>query len=170
MADRQDLQKQLNRLKYRVHEQTKGKVCYSPKIAKMLYEIEAIQAQITVLDAQATDRIGLSKLPLEELSEIIMMPLIADVMNDVLATVDGMLRRAGASETVFGDYVKQIRTATMAMVDTLDHPELCIRSLLDDDDTLVDAIKKKLRSYIIRRLAPINERYKELQKQESKKR
>ena len=73
-------------------------------------------------------------------------------MNDIVAGVNATLRRNGCQETVFGDYTRQIRQAALAMVDTLDHANESLPRLLDVDDTLVDAVRKKLMSFIKQRL------------------
>lgn len=73
-------------------------------------------------------------------------------MNDIVAGVDATLRRNKVKETVFGMYTSQIRRAALAMVDTLDLAGKSLPQLLDVDDALVDAIKKKLMSFIKQRL------------------
>jgi len=83
---------------------------------------------------------------------VIAIPLLADVIIDLVAGVDSTLRKHGVQETVFGIYTARIRQASMAMVDTLAVSEEGLPKLLEVDDTLVDAVKKKLMSYVKRRL------------------
>lgn len=73
-------------------------------------------------------------------------------MNDIVAGVDRTLRRNGCQETVFGEYTSQIRAAALAMVNTLDTAEDNLPRLLEVNDTLIDAVKKKLMSFIRQRL------------------
>ena len=124
----------------------------SPKAMKIKAEMNMLQAKICALDRDAAERLAMSKAPIDEVLEIIALPLLADVMNDIVAGVDAMLRRNGVQETVFGTYTGQIKKAALAMVDTLDHADESLPRLLDVDDTLVDAVRKKLMSFIKQRL------------------
>lgn len=120
----------------------RGRMVPSPRAMRIKEEIKALQREIDRLD----------RAPVDEVLEIIAIPLLADVMNDLVAGVDAMLRRNGCQETVFAEYTRQIKRATMAMVDTLGNAEADMPKLLDVDDTLVDAVRKKLMSFIRQRL------------------
>lgn len=130
----------------------RGRMVPSPKAIRLHAEIRELREEISRLDREAAERLALERAPLEEVLEIIAIPLLADVMNDLVAGVDATLRRNGCKETVFGMYTSQIRRAAMAMVDTLAHTEDNLPRLLDVDDTLVDAIRKKIMSFIRQRL------------------
>ena len=130
----------------------RGRMMPTSKAAAIKRKITAVEEKIAQIDRAASERLALKAAPFDEVLEVIAMPLLADVMNDIVAGVDGMLRRQGVQQTVFGIYTAQIRKATMAIVDTLSVSEAGLPKLLDKDDTLVDAIKKKLMSYIKQRL------------------
>ena len=100
------------------------------------------------IDREAAKRLAFEKVPIEESLEIIALPLLADVMNDIVAGVDAMLQRNGCHETAFGVYSRQIKQLALAMVNTLDHADAGLPRLLEVDDALIDAVKKKLRSFI----------------------
>lgn len=123
-----------------------------PKALRIREEAKAVQKEIDRLDRDAAERLALAKAPVDEVLEVIAVPLLAEVMTDFVAGVDAMLRRNGCQETVFGDYTRVIRRAALAMVDTLDHSEAHLPRLLDEDDTLVDAVKKKIPSFIKQRV------------------
>lgn len=129
-----------------------GRMVPSEKAIRIRSEIIKLKQQIDIIDREAAERLALSKAPIDEVLEVIAIPLLADVMNDLVAGVDGMLLRNGCQETIFGDYIKQIRRAALAIIDTLDHADDNLPRLLDVDDTLVDAVKKKLISFIRQRL------------------
>lgn len=142
----------LQQLQRQYRELMVGKVMPTPKAMAVKRKMIAIEAECRKLDCDAADRMALSRAPIDEVLEIVALPLLADVMNDMVARVDGMLRKYGTQGTVFGIYTSQIRTAALAMVDTLDQAEAGLPRLLDVDDTLVEAIHKKLMSFIRRRL------------------
>lgn len=167
---RQELKRRLDRLRTRVDELTRGKSCYPPKVARMMEEIDIIKGQIAEIDNYAMRYMAYESIKPSELLEVAMIPLVADVMNDILASVEGMYSRAGLTGTIFYEHVKQIRKSTMAIIDLTVSEAPNLTFLLDHDDTLIDALRKKLRSYVVRKLAPLDDRFKELQKQESKKR
>lgn len=130
----------------------RGRMVPSSKAQAVQSRILALQKEIKRLDTDAAERLAMEKAPIDDVLGVIAIPLLADVMNDLVAGVDGMLRRHGVQETVFGIYTSQIRRAALAMVDTLDHADANLPRLLDVDDTLVDAVKKKLMSFIKQRL------------------
>lgn len=146
------LAKRANELSERYKTEMRGRMVPSTKALRIKRELNDVLQQIADLDAEAANRLALEKAPIDEVLEVIALPLLADVMNDVVAGVDAMLRRNGCQETVFSLYTRQIRKAAMAMVDTLQHGEEHLPDLLAVDDTLVDAVKKKLMSFIKQRL------------------
>jgi len=150
--ERAELQKLLDKLSIQHRELMHGRMVPSSRAQVVQRKMLAIQDEIKRLDREAAERLALEKAPIDDVLEVIAIPLLADVMNDLVAGVDATLRRAGAQETIFGIYTSQIRRAALAMVDTLDHAESNLPKLLEVDDTLVDAVKKKLMSFIRQRL------------------
>lgn len=150
--NRGKLVSRLETLNAKYSEAMRGRVVPSPKAVRIKNEIYDLEREIKEIDYRAAERLALSKAPIDEVLEVIAIPLLADVMNDIVAGVDGMLRRNGCQETVFGEYTRQIRKAALAMVDTLDHGEDNMPKLLEVDDTLIDAVKKKLMSFIKQRV------------------
>lgn len=150
--NRSKLVSRLETLNAKYAESMRGRVVPSPKAVRIKNEIYDLEREIKEIDYRAAERLALSKAPIDEVLEVIAIPLLADVMNDIVAGVDGMLRRNGCQETVFGEYTRQIRKAALAMVDTLDHGEDNMPKLLEVDDTLIDAVKKKLMSFIKQRV------------------
>lgn len=151
-TQRQQLAKDLARLRLRYEDAMRGRMTPSTKAVKLKQDIDAVQAEITYLDRCAAERLALEKAPIDDVLEVIAIPLLADVMNDLVAGVDGMLCRNGCQQTGFGDYTRRLRQTALAMVDTLSHAESNMPRLLDVDDTLVDAVKKKLMPFIKQRL------------------
>lgn len=147
-TDREKLKASLDILTLRYNGEMRGRMVPTPKALRLMNDIKALNAEIKRIDREAAERLALEKAPIDDVLEVIAIPLLADVMNDLIAGVDGMLRRAGVQETVFGECARQIRRAALAMIDTLDHSGTNIPRLLEADDTLVDALKKKLMSYI----------------------
>lgn len=149
---RQQLTKDIAVLEARYKEEMRGRFVPTPKSMRILNDIETLRMKARELDREAAQRMALDKAPIDDVLEVIAIPLLADVMNDIVAGVEGMLRRNGCQQTVFGDYVRTIQHAAVAMVETLDHDDVHLPRLLDVDDTLVDAIRKKLMSFIRQRL------------------
>lgn len=152
MKERKQLQEKLDILRNRHASLTRGRMVPSSRAQAVQRQILQIEEDLKRLDRDAAERLALSKAPIDEVLEVIAIPLLADVINDVVAGVDNTLRKRGVQQTVFGIYTQQIRTAALAMVDTLALSEADMPRLLDVDDTLVDAIKKKLMSFIRQRL------------------
>lgn len=150
--DRQKLIDKINALNARYAAEMRGRMVPTPKGIALKNEIVALRKAVDEIDRDAAQRLALEKAPIDQVLEVIAIPLLADVINDIIAGVDGMLRRNGCQETVFGDYARTIRRAALAMVDALDHGDSDIPLLLESDDTLVDAVKKKLMSFIRQRI------------------
>lgn len=151
-TDRLKLLKTLETLKVKYETAMRGRMIPSPTALKIKKEMEEVRHKIDAINRDAAERLALEKAPVDDVLEVIAIPLLADVMNDLVAGVDAMLRRNGCQGTVFGDYTRRIRRDAMAIVDTLDHAEDKLPRLLDVDDALVDAVKKKLMSFIKQRL------------------
>lgn len=145
---RGNLVAELNKYKARLEMEMRGRMVPTAKATNIRRTIQAIRNEISEIDREAAERLALEKAPVDEVLEVIAIPLLADVMNDLVAGVNGMLRRNGLQESVFGDYTRTIQRAALAMVNTLDHSEANLPRLLDVDDHLVDAVKKKLMSFI----------------------
>lgn len=152
MTVRQSLQRDVETLKGRYSQAMKGRLVPSPKALSIQREIIATENKIKELDREAAERLALEKAPVDEVLEVIAIPLLADVLNDLIAGVNGMLRKHGVSETVFGDYAAQIKKNALAIVNTLSVAQEGLPNLLDVNDALIDAIKKKLMSFIKQRL------------------
>lgn len=152
MDDRIALINRIDALNARYATEMYRRMVPTPKAIKIKQEINKLRHQIEDIDREAAKRLALEKAPIDEVLEVIAIPLLADVMNDIVAGVDGTLRRNGCQETVFADCTRQIRRAALSMVDALDHGEDDLPKLLDVDDMLIDAVKKKLMSFIKQRL------------------
>ena len=152
MNDRDKINSRIEVLKLQLNDAMRGRVVPSAKAVKIRQEIDELNDVLYRMDRDAAERLAMSKAPIDEVLEVIALPLLADVMTDIVAGVDAMLRRNGCQETVFGVYTAQIRKAALAMVDTLEHSDDSLPRLLDVDDTLVDAVRKKLMSFIRQRL------------------
>lgn len=151
-TNRIKLERELERLIKQRRELMRGRVVPSSRAQIVSRKILELREEISRIDRDAAQRLALEKAPIDDVLEVIAIPLLADVMNDIVAGVDATLRRNKCQETVFGLYTSQIRKAAMAIVDTLAVSEENLPKLLDVDDTLVDAIKKKLMSFIKQRL------------------
>ena len=151
MRQREILQKRLEDLKRRHILLMRGRMIPTAKAQAIQRRILETEDEIAAIDRDAAERLALEKAPIDEVLEVIAIPLLADVLNDLVTGVNATLRRNGVQETVFGKYTAQIRKAAMAIVDTLAVSEQGMPKLLDVDDNLVDAIKKKLMSFIKQR-------------------
>lgn len=151
-ATRAELQRELSRLEAKFNAEMRGRMVATPRAIRLKNEAMDVKQRIDEIDRMDAEQLALSKAPIDEVLEVVAIPLLADVMNDLVAGVDGMLARRGCQQTIFGDYVRQIRRATLAMVDTLAVTDSDLPRLLDVNDALIDAVKKKLMSFIKQRL------------------
>lgn len=152
LNQRLQLQRDLDTLNARYRELMRGRMVPTSRAMIVSRKIADIERQIRSMDSAAADRVALERMPIDNALEVIAIPLLADVINDVVAGVDATLHKYGASETIFAEYTSQIRRNALAIVDTLANTEETLPCLLDVDDTLVDAVKKKLMSFIRQRL------------------
>lgn len=151
MTEREQLQARLNNLNVLMRKAMAGRLVPNKRAVEINEAIQQTRQQIVNLDRDAAERLALQKAPIEDVLEVIALPLLADVMNDFVAGVDGMLRKHGCQQTVFATYTQQIRRASLAIIDTLASCDFG-QQLLDVDDTLVDSIKKKIISFLKQRM------------------
>lgn len=151
-TEREKLQQELNRLTAMYNSEMHGRMIPSPRAFKLKEEAINVQEMIAEIDRRDAEKIAFDKAPIDDVLEIIAIPLLADVMNDLVAGVDGLLLRTGARQTIFAEHTAKIRKAAITMVETLAVTEGEQPNLLDVDDALIDAIKKKLISFVKQRL------------------
>ena len=108
--DRATLQRRLEKLRSKHVELMRGRLVPSTRAQLIQREIIDVKNEIKRIDRDAAQRLALEKAPIDKVLEVIAIPLLADVMNDIVAGVDATLRDAGVQETIFGDYIKQIRS------------------------------------------------------------
>ena len=151
MTELEQLQSRLQHQQRLLAEAMRGRLIPTKKAVEINEAIQITKAQIERLDRDAAEELALKKAPIEDVLEVIALPLLADVMNDFVAGVDGTLRKHGCQQTVFSEYTKRIRRDTMAIIDTLACTDFG-QDLIDVDDTLVDSIKKKIISFLKQRM------------------
>lgn len=108
LNQRLQLQRDLDTLDARYRELMRGRLVPNSRAMIVSRKIAEIERQIRSMDS-AADRVALERMPIDNALEVIAIPLLADVINDVVAGVDATLRRYGASETIFAEYTSQIR-------------------------------------------------------------
>lgn len=149
---RQQLEDKLRVLNAKFETEMRGRMIGTPKAMKIRAAAIAVQAEIDRLDREAAEELAFCKAPLDEALQVIMIPLLADVMNAVVADVNGMLLKRGCGQTVFGQCTATIQRTALKMVDALAASEAGLPKLLDVDDMVVDTVRKKLLSFIKQRL------------------
>lgn len=152
--ERKTLENALNSLKARMAVEMHGRMVPTPRAQKLAAEIARIKEDIHLLDKRAAEIMAIDKAPAEEMLEILALPLLADVMNDITVSINANLRKAGLPQSVFADIVSQIRTLSVRLVDTFNDtdPNEPLPPIADEDDHLVGAIRKKLMTYIKQRV------------------
>lgn len=136
-----------------------GRMVPTAKAVRFQREIIRLRQEIEDSDRELVQQSRFNGLPHEAILEIMSLPIIADVLNDLASGVDSSLRRAGISQTVFGDATRQMRTLALKVVDVLAKADNGLGELIDYDETLVRAITKKVLSYIDQRLPKIAAAY-----------
>lgn len=147
---RQELTNRYNKLNNKLAEEIRGRVCLTPKASRIIDEMKEIQAEIKRLDYQVREMDGLHKIPKEKSCEILMIPLLADLLNDTVASVNQTLREAGLARTGVSNILYEIQKLALVLVDAMDQPEA--QHLLDEDDSLIDEVKEIMKKYILARL------------------
>lgn len=149
---RSELQQLLEREKMKLISLMRGRMVPTRKAVASRMKIEELEQELLTLNRQEAERLSIGKEPIEEVMGIVAIPLLADVLVDMVAGVDAMLRRNGAQETVFSTYTRRIRREALAMVDLLAQSTSGLAGLVEVDDTLVDSVKKKLLSFVRQRM------------------
>lgn len=149
--ERDELSQKIKRLETRYNVMMHGKLVPTPLALKVMDEIKRAEKELEALDHEAAEVAKMARLTTDETFEILSIPLIADVLNDLVTGVDGTLRRNGLVPTVFGEYTRKIRKYSLAIIDRLEAARGELPTVHDDDGFLLDAIKKKTLSYIKQR-------------------
>lgn len=142
-TERQRLQDALIVLQRQFTAEMRGRMVPTLKAHMISKKIDETKDSITALDNETARQLAISKLPTDSALEIIALPLLADVVYDIVIGVNSTLKKAGVEETVFGNYARQIRTAARSIMETLENADEGLPKLIEVDDTLVDAVKKK---------------------------
>lgn len=150
-TQRKQLQTELRSLEAKFEAEMRGRMVATPKAIRIRQAAQMVQAEIDRIDKAVREAVAFDGLPKEDMLEVMAIPLVADVLNDFVVTLDKRLREAGCSESKFGEYTKQIRTAAYKIMDTMS-AEDCPSFLLEVNDTLTDAVKKKVKSFIKQRI------------------
>lgn len=132
---------------------TKGAVAMSPKAARLRLRIEQLKKERE--SAVAAEKRTLRELlPADEgeraeiLTALLKLPLIADWLYNETVGLQSLLRRHGiASEMTLSPKVESIRKTAASLAFTLEAVG-ATKTILDKDDTLIDALNKKLDSYL----------------------
>ncbi len=152
MKDRKELQSRLDTLVAQHRYLMKGRIVPSPQAQSLQRKILDLQDEIKSIEREEVERLNLAKAPVDEVLEVIAIPLLADVLYDLIIGVNTMLRKNGCQETIFADYAASIRHNSHALVNTLSQADAGLPLILEVDDTMVDAVKKKIISFIKQRL------------------
>ena len=147
-----DLQRRLDDERRKLHRRPVITTAQADRIADIEDRLAQAKADLREIERYEAGQLRLREAPIEQLLEIVALPLLADVMNDFTAGIDSMLRAHGLPNSVFAERVAVIRREAMAIIDSLAKSEAGLPDLLTVDDTLVDAIRRKLLSFIRRRL------------------
>lgn len=119
----------------------------SPRATSLGRQIEQLTADIEQLLAERKDVVGMRNMTYEECLKIMMIPLLADVMQDIITEVNANLRRHGVCPTKFGEIGSEIKRLSLRMLDTLGG----LPPRFSDTDALVDAVEKKIMSFLMQR-------------------
>lgn len=136
-----------------------GRMVPTAKAVRLQRQIIRLRQEIEASDREQVRESRFMQLPHEAVLEIMSLPIIADVLNDLASGVDSSLRSAGISETVFGDATRQMRSLALKVVDVLAKADNGLGDLIEYDETLVRAVTKKVLSYIDQRLPKIAKAY-----------
>lgn len=92
--ERKDLQREYDKLKARYDELMRGRVVPNARASRIGHEMQRIKDQLDAIDRRDAEQWAIRKAPIDDMLEVIAIPLLADVMNDIVAGVDGSLRCA----------------------------------------------------------------------------
>lgn len=147
---------QLKQLAGEYRSIVRGNAVLPPKAAKLIAKIRELEDEKTRLIQQ--QRTTLRKaLPEDEKVRgevylaLLKLPIIADFLYDATLGLRSLLSKHGINELSLTDQVKQLKTISSRLALTLDEfPSTS--ELLSRDDTLIDALHKKVDSFLLRRM------------------
>lgn len=108
-SERLELQRQLTNAEAKFLKYRGSGVIPTPKALRYRRTADELRRQIARMDREAAEQYAIAQTPIEDIIEVMIVPLLADVMNDIVAGVDASLRRNGISGTVYGIFTQQIR-------------------------------------------------------------
>lgn len=152
--DRIDMQLQQLAREYRTI--VKNNAILPPKAAKLIARIRELEEEKTRLLQQqrTTLRRALpedDKVRGEVYLALLKLPIIADFLYDATLGLRSLLSRHGINELSLTDQVKQLKAISARLALTLDEFP-ATSELLSKDDTLIDALHKKVDSFLLRRM------------------
>ena len=130
----------------------RGRMVPSAKAQKLMGRIDGLRRFIAAYERQEREQLNILNLSFDSIREIIAIPLIADVLNDLVTGVNAALRNHGCAETTFAEKSNKLLKLALEIVDALAFAEEGLPRMIEHNDTLVDAIRKKVFSYIDQRL------------------
>lgn len=148
VTQQQRLDARLADLQRKLSLAMKGRLTPSPRALELMKQIDHTRAEQKLNREREREEIAMKKIPVDRALEILMIPLLADVLNDLCAGVDATLREYKCQETVFASTTRLILRNSLKLVDTLAGADARLPQLLDHNDMLIDAIKKKTMSFI----------------------
>lgn len=155
------IDKQLAGLHAAYRDAMRGRVVPSPQAAKITARINALRKEREAILTNQRHTLR-SQLPDDETqrSEVFLhllkLPIIADFLYDATLALRGTLKKYGVNELTLTEQVQQLRDISARMALTLDQfPGTS--ALLAKDDTLIDALHRKVDSFLVNRISHIDD-------------
>lgn len=147
VLERERLAAAAEKLRGVVAREMRGRTVPTARASRAMAEIAALSSRMKEIDAMQAHALRVQNLPIEAVYDLIAVPLMADALNDFVAGITDTLYKAGLAGTRFMQLAGQIQRAAMELVDVLAVAD-GLPLMVEHDDTLVDAIRKKVHSYV----------------------
>lgn len=134
----------------------RGKVVLTPKAEKLRRRRDEAESILRDDDREGEARIRHAALPRDYIIRIVAIPILADILDDMVCEIDDTLHKAGVAQSVFGEMVRNIHRSCYAITDRLlaaaDMGCQYLADLAINDETITAAVKKKIYSYVGQRI------------------
>lgn len=134
----------------------RGKVVLTPKALRIKRRRDEAEAILEADDREGEQRLRQSRLGRDYIIRIVAVPILADILDDLVCDIDDVLADAGCNRSVFSKTARQIHDLCHWITDRLmaasDMGCDYLADLALNDETITEAVKKKLYSYISQRI------------------
>lgn len=137
----------------------RGKVVLTPKALRIKSRRDEAEAILRADDHEGEQRLRHANLGRDYIIRIVAVPILADILDLLVCEIDDILSDAGCNRSVFSAKARQIHDLCHWITDRLMAASEMgcdyLANLALDNETLSEAVKKKVYTYISQRIKSV---------------